>query len=329
MQAIYKKEKEDEEREELLGIAGLGLVIASPRGVTLAVLSDDLVSVEANGLGDSLASLVSVLSDNVDGLRHDGVNSGLNSLVVENNGVLRSLEVPVQVETGLDTIAVGIPSVHVPSDNNQTPPVIEVLDLFRRNVAVRSTKAGRDDTQDLPKRIFDELHLLVKLVVVKLADIGVVPGVRADLVTRLVSLTDLLDLGLIIDAAEVVAIDKEGRFLVAGVSKSADELILPGVGTIVKSDREALGRVAASDKTVDLSTALGKGLAGRPGVAVIEGIFRFGKGGEFTTDVLRDVGRDPTHGGWRGGGRGEHDRAKDGAGSKEGSETHLEKAVYR
>lgn len=218
---------------------------------------------------NSAGSAVAVLSNNVDRLRDDGIDGSLDGLVVEYDGLGGCTQVPVHVQTSLHTVAVGITSVTVPADDDKTPSVVEVLYLIGANVAVGSTEASRNYTENLPQRILHQLDLLIELVVVELADVWMAPSMRADLVTALVRVSQNPDLFWLVDAAEVVTIDKEGSFLVAGIGERVDKLALPGVRTIIKCDGQTVVSSARGLDTVELCGSLAE-LVGRSSIACIK-----------------------------------------------------------
>lgn len=225
-------------RKSLVG-AWLRLAVAGPRTITVAVLADDFVRVEADRLGDGLTPRVSVLANNVDSLRNDGVCSSSDRLVIQNDGLRWSLEVPVQVEACLGASSVGIVGVIVPPNNHQTPPVVEVPHLVSADATVRRAEAGRYGADDLPQRIFHQLHLSVQLLIVELADVRVAPSVHADLMSSFVGVSQRIDRSLVVDAAIVVAVDKEGSLLATRIAERIDDLAFPGVRTIVKGHGQA------------------------------------------------------------------------------------------
>lgn len=263
MQDKDKSRREDEKGQDTVNCtrrlvgARLGLAVASPGTITGTVSADDLVRVELDGASNSLASGVTVLANHVDDLRDHRIGSCLDGLVVEHNSVGGSVKVPVNIQSRLDTVAISIASVPVPSDNHQAPPLVQILDLLWANVSVRRTDASRHSTNDPPQSIFHQLNLLVKLLVVHQANVGMVPGVRANLVPLLVRVTQALNRSIVVNAAVVVTVDEERRLLVAGVAEGIDDLARVEVRAVVEGDGEALGRGAASDVAVDLSAAFG------------------------------------------------------------------------
>ena len=238
-----------------LGSTRRRLAAASPRAITVAIGASDLVRVVANGPSGSLGARVAVLLDNVDGLGDDNRGGGVYGLVVEDDSVLRSLEAAVDIEGVIGTVAVGVLRVKVPVDHLETPPVVEVSDLVVADRAVGSTEAGGDGSDDLPEGVLHELDLPVELLVVQVGDVRVRPGVRADLVTTGVAVSQSLDRGVIVDAAVVVSVHKEGS-LAAGSVERVDKPTVLRVRPVVKGDRHALGRVAARYDTVHLCALL-------------------------------------------------------------------------
>lgn len=273
---------------------GSGLVVTSPRAITAAVTTDHLVRVVSERSSGGLTALVTVLTNNVDSLRDDSVGSAGHSLVVEDDSVGGSLEVSVQVETVLCAVTVGIVRVVVPVNDNKTPPVVEVLNLVRSNVAIRSTEASRHNTEDLPKSIFNQLNLSVKLLVVELADVRVTPRVRADLVTTLVCVPQPSDRVIVVDAAVVVAVDEEGTFLSTSVAESVDKLCHGDVRAIVEGHGQTPACGAAFLDAVDLSS-LFELVTGAVG-AIVEGVAVGRHMCKLLTDVFRDgVGNSAHH----------------------------------
>jgi len=135
---------------------------------------------------------------------------------------------------------VDIPADHVVSERR------EVRQAGSIAVAVRRAHVRRDGAKHLSSQLLDAGHLRSPVIRGDSVEIGVVPGVGADLVAGVDHAPEHVGVGSFADLAEVVAVDEESDLGAVAVEeveqgRGVDE------GAVVKGDGDGAGHRACGD----------------------------------------------------------------------------------
>jgi len=191
--------------------------------------------------GELVASSLEV----VNSISNDIIDGGGIGLVVQSNEVVDLLgdSSIIQLVRGLWSSTSRVLVVKVPEEDVLTTDLCSLEDEVVV-VAIRRAHVSGVSASDSHNGLFSAPHLVVDLIPAKGGQVQVPPGMRADEMTFIVSILDVVPHILVVDAAPIVAINEEGCFHTLA-AKNVDEIVSEYIRAVVESQGNCFGSLAA------------------------------------------------------------------------------------